>query len=1172
MKRAFTLIELLVIIAIIGILAAFIISNLGSSRSLAQDAVRKNDISNLYKSIVGKNALSESSYPDIVSTIEPEKTNSNLQSFIDQFLKTTPYDPNPTKAYLYKGNGKDFSIAAILDDGSCFIKSTGLNLFGSDTICSTYNEGGIGLVQNFMFLHGSTYLDLIWSIPTSLSSLPTSNVSSAIICLDSVTELDPNSLPSDEYLFTHGTIITLVNNAVNEYRITLDNPDYYYYCKTYSYDNTVITNPGVPGSSPNTSTGGFSSSSSSSYSSSSPSTYTPGASSNPPSIGGSTTTGGSTSPSFNLEPIRNPDGTGSITLSWIPGYLSTHTIIRRQNDTPPDSLTNGVQVYNERNDKDNQDITSIHYHTDTGLSEDYIYCYSAWAYDERTNTYSNGFVLACGGVPPSNPTNLTMTSTTNSFNLNWTKGSSTNTVIRRSINTPPQNQEQGTLVYNSTSSSFTDTDITLTKNTTYCYSIWSYNPTTASLSTEYLSSCGTLSNMATPTNLSFPTVAYNSIILNWTPGTGSTNTLIVRKQGSIPTSRTDGTIIYEDNGNAFIDTGLTDSTNYCYALYGTDGTEYTEPLTSCRYTQGADGLVSHWKFDEGTGATAYDSFNVNNGNLVDGVIRKTPVDCVLGGCVLLDGVNDYIYVPDNPSLDMEPGYSTTIYAWVKTSKSGQQRVVAKYTAGQGGYSFMVNSEGRLRITNNNGYGVNNNSISNQTIPLNTWTNIVATMSSGSVAKLFINGQEVIYLTQDIFSSINLSNENSFNIGAREDLVTDWFQGVIDDMRFYDRALSLEEISQLYLIGKSSLDNTNGVCGSSNNSSLYTAPTDNLCSVGTPSVISGNGPWIWTCSGTSSFVSCSANKISNGACGSSANIEHASVPSTNLCSLGTASAVTGDGVPYSWTCSGINGGNTTNCKATKTGWIDTGIGFYAMKYEAKILGNNNGNQSYNTSYVPDSRASGTPWVNIKQAQAISECQSLGTGYHLITNAEWTSLARHIAAQSSNWSTGVVGSGYLSRGFSACTSNSSGIDLFTNSGPAPYAGIGYEYNTGANTVGPSGEFGLKRTHNLANGNIIWDLAGNVWKWTIETCSQSNWYNGSGIDWNNANLSDYELGISGPNPMYTGTQNAGRYFGCSANGNGLLRGGHWVVGQYSGIFSVNFTNSPTIVGNGIGFRCVR
>ncbi|OQB08626.1 MAG: hypothetical protein BWY21_01166 [Parcubacteria group bacterium ADurb.Bin216] len=101
--------------------------------------------------------------------------------------------------------------------------------------------------------------------------------------------------------------------------------------------------------------------------------------------------------------------------------------------------------------------------------------------------------------------------------------------------------------------------------------------------------------MATPTNLSFPTVAYNSIILNWTPGTGSTNTLIVRKQGSIPTSRTDGTTIYEDNGNAFIDTGLTDNTNYCYALYATDNTEYTEALTGCQATVQAYSSCSELK-------------------------------------------------------------------------------------------------------------------------------------------------------------------------------------------------------------------------------------------------------------------------------------------------------------------------------------------------------------------------------------------------------------------------------------------------------------------------------------------------------------------------------------------------------------------------------------------------
>ncbi|BFT94410.1 hypothetical protein MNSC_04180 [Minisyncoccus archaeophilus] len=864
LRKSFTLIELLVIIAIIAILAAFIIANLGSSRSLAQDAVRKNDISNLYKSIVGKNALSESSYPDIVSTIEPGKTNSNLQSFIDQFLKTTPYDPNPTKAYLYKGNGKDFSIAAILDDGSCFIKSTGLNLFGSDTICSTYNEGGIGLVQNFMFLHGSTYLDLIWSIPTSLSSLPTSNVSSAIICLDSASELDPNSLPSDEYLFTHGTIITLVNNAVNEYRITLDNPDYYYYCKTYSYDNTVITNPGVPGSSPNTSTGGFSSSSSSSYSSSSPSTYTPGASSNPPSIGGSTTTGGSTSPSFNLEPIRNPDGTGSITLSWIPGYLSTHTLIRRDYNTPPETRTDGTSIYYERNDKDNQDITSIHYHTDTGLSEDYIYCYSAWAYDERTNTYSNGFVLACGGVPPSNPTNLTMTSTTNSFNLNWTKGSSTNTVIRRSINTPPQNQEQGTLVYNSTSSSFTDTDITLTKNTTYCYSIWSYNPTTASLSTEYLSSCGTLSNMATPTNLSFPTVAYNSIILNWTPGTGSTNTLIVRKQGSIPTSRTDGTTIYEDNGNAFIDTGLTDNTEYCYALYATDGTEYTEALTGCQTTQAITGLVSHWKFDEGTGTTAYDSAGTNHGTLTNGPTWKTSSDCISGGCLQFDGSNDYVNIGTPSSLEITQ--SISILAWVKGNGTAISRYQHDNTHRSWTMNFSPNSiyvdimKDCNATSNYKRYGYTNTSLETDT---SNWHHIAFTYSTTDDAlRVYLDGLDITHLEyrdrDNILSSICSNTTEPIRIGSQyyNNALYSLYNGLIDEVRIYNKALTSAEVSSLYETDEYLLNIKNGACGSINGTRVYSTPTEELCAYGYPGPVLGDGPWAWSCIGEYASVSCS----------------------------------------------------------------------------------------------------------------------------------------------------------------------------------------------------------------------------------------------------------------------------------------------------------------------------
>ncbi len=367
---------------------------------------------------------------------------------------------------------------------------------------------------------------------------------------------------------------------------------------------------------------------------------------------------------------------------------------------------------------------------------------------------------------------------------------------------------------------------------------------------------------------------------------------------------------------------------------------------------------------------------------------------------------------------------------------------------------------------------------------------------------------------------------------------------------------------------------NGVCGIANNTNSYDIPTTGLCTIGEPSIVSGTGPWTWDCVGTTT-VSCSANKKIDGTCGSSADTEHDTIPTENLCTSGIASEVGGDGVPYTWTCTGENMGNNALCNATKTGWIDTGLGFYIMKYEAKIQGNNNGNQTYSSSFVPESRAAGTPWVNINQTNAIAECASLGSGYHLITNAEWTSLARHIAAQPSNWSTGTVGSGVLSRGYSASTTNAS--DGFANTAPAPTTGaLSDVFNTGINAVGATGTFALKRTHNLANGGTIWDLSGNVWELNSDTCTQGsgagNWYNTTWVEWSDSNLADYELGIAGPSPLYTSVQNVGRYYGCSNNNNGVFHGGGWSSGIYSGLFAINLNRQSSYFDDDLSFRCAR
>ncbi|MEI7620798.1 MAG: C25 family cysteine peptidase, partial [Candidatus Falkowbacteria bacterium] len=50
---------------------------------------------------------------------------------------------------------------------------------------------------------------------------------------------------------------------------------------------------------------------------------------------------------------------------------------------------------------------------------------------------------------------------------------------------------------------------------------------------------------------------------------------------------------------------------------------------------------------------------------------------------------------------------------------------------------------------------------------------------------------------------------------------------------------------------------NGVCGSANGTTVSTPPTTNLCSSGVASDVSGSGPWAWTCAGSNggTIVSC-----------------------------------------------------------------------------------------------------------------------------------------------------------------------------------------------------------------------------------------------------------------------------------------------------------------------------
>ena len=73
------------------------------------------------------------------------------------------------------------------------------------------------------------------------------------------------------------------------------------------------------------------------------------------------------------------------------------------------------------------------------------------------------------------------------------------------------------------------------------------------------------------------------------------------------------------------------------------------------------------------------------------------------------------------------------------------------------------------------------------------------------------------------------------------------------------------------------------------------------------------------------------------------------------------------------------------------------GFCVMKYEAKDAGGG----------VAESKAADAPWTSVTQENARAYCQALGEGYHLVSEAEWMTIAENIAATPINDIDAVAG---------------------------------------------------------------------------------------------------------------------------------------------------------------------
>jgi hypothetical protein len=204
----------------------------------------------------------------------------------------------------------------------------------------------------------------------------------------------------------------------------------------------------------------------------------------------------------------------------------------------------------------------------------------------------------------------------------------------------------------------------------------------------------------------------------------------------------------------------------------------------------------------------YMPFNDTTSNESDYLLDAQVVSGVTSESTSFNNINDstYIAIDDNDLFDFTSEFSLCI--WFKNDKEsplGQGLLGKPKTNGASGYGLQLHYTGSniplllFGMHDNYGNAINCNYYSNDLIV--GWHFVVASYD-GDTARLYVDGELKVEEIQKIILS---DSERSFYIARECDSVDDppydkrtrYFYGSLDNVMVFDRALTLEEISELY---------------------------------------------------------------------------------------------------------------------------------------------------------------------------------------------------------------------------------------------------------------------------------------------------------------------------------------------------------------------------------------
>ena len=192
------------------------------------------------------------------------------------------------------------------------------------------------------------------------------------------------------------------------------------------------------------------------------------------------------------------------------------------------------------------------------------------------------------------------------------------------------------------------------------------------------------------------------------------------------------------------------------------------------------GLVGAYGFEEAAGTAAVDSSSAGNAGVFNGATRSASGR--FGAAASFDGVNDRIDIADSNSLDLTVGM--TLEAWVRPTALGWRTAILKERPGGLAYGLYASTD-----NNRPSAEIHAETRAPSAIAMNVWTH-VATTYDGATLRLYVNGAQVS--SRAVTGPITISS-GALRIGGNAVWGGEYFKGLIDEVRVYNRALTAGEI-------------------------------------------------------------------------------------------------------------------------------------------------------------------------------------------------------------------------------------------------------------------------------------------------------------------------------------------------------------------------------------------